>query len=63
VVPKEIERYRSHNGKIRWGIAITEGRTILFQDHIVDSMQTLGNVPMLANALRNAAASSVNELM
>lgn len=29
VVPQEIEHYRSHNGKIRWGIVITEGRTIL----------------------------------
>ncbi len=54
MLPKEIERHRADKGEIHWGIAITQRREILFQDHIFDPMEAIFNVPMLPHVLSKA---------
>ncbi|XGV98464.1 MAG: hypothetical protein ACAF41_05910 [Leptolyngbya sp. BL-A-14] len=50
--PKEVKRHSADNGEICWSVTTTQGRQILLKHHIFDPMQTIFNVPVLANALR-----------
>ncbi len=51
---KAIERHRTHNREISESMTITQRGLVFFEDHIFDPMETLFNVPVLANALGKA---------
>lgn len=54
MLPKEIERHRTHNREISESMTITQRGLVFFEDHIFDPMETIFNVPVLANALGKA---------